>query len=318
MDHAASRFHRLLRRTGIAGFVLTLLLVFTGCVTNPITGESEFAPFMPSREQLTALGMKAAPQFEQEAGGRLNNPAIQNYVSQVGQRVAAAVPPEYREGYNFSYTVLDDESVNAFALPGGPIYITKGLLYRLDNEAQLAFILAHETAHVIAQHTGRQISKQQEIGLLLAGTQAAIGDGGTSAQLAQAASQLAGQMYLLKHSRGEETEADTGGLRYLVNAGYDPAAAPRVMQILEQAGGSGGVDFLSTHPSPKNRVEEIREQIRKEFPNAVGNPAYKLNREQYQQIVLRQRAGTISPAPFTPPQRAAPPPPGMIIGRDPE
>jgi len=202
------------------------------------------------------------------------------------------VPPNEAAGYQFSYTVLNDDVVNAFALPGGPIYISKGLLFRLNNEAELAFVLGHETGHVVAQHVGRQMSKSTEAQLLLAGVGAAVGgkDAGTSGQLAQAASQFADQMYLLKYSREEESQADLLGIQYLVAAGYDPRASIAVMQILEKAsGGKGGADWFSTHPSSANRVKELQDLIQQKYPQTVNNPSYQLQPGPFQQNVLRQR-----------------------------
>lgn len=277
--------------------VAALLLgaaAMAGCVTNPATGKSEFVPFMPSKAEQVNLGLQSAPQFIQQGGGKLANPTVQAYVEAVGQRVLAAVPADQKQGYQFTYTIINDDVVNAFALPGGPVFISKGLLYKLHNEAELAFVLGHETGHVIAQHVGRQMSKQTELQVVLAAADAAAGgkDAGTGTQIGMQLGQFAGQMYLLKFSRDEESQADLLGLRYLVAAGYDPAGAIAVMKVLETAGGSsgGGTDWLSTHPSTGDRIQQLTALIQQHYPQALNNPAYRLEPQAFEQNVLRLQA----------------------------
>ncbi|MEI8195641.1 MAG: M48 family metalloprotease [Phycisphaerae bacterium] len=276
---------------GLTGGIL-LAAAVVSCVENPATGKREFVPFMPSRDQQVALGVQSSPQFIQQSGGKYPNENVQRYVQQIGAKVAAMVPADQKQGYQFSYTVLNDDVVNAFALPGGPIFISKGLLFRLQDESQLAFVLGHETGHVIAQHVGRQMSTQTELSLVLGAVDAAAGkDPSTAVQLGQKLSQFAGQMYLLKYSRTDESQADTLGLRYLVGAGYDPAAAVGVMKILEAATGDSGKgnDWFQTHPATETRVADLQKQIQTTYPQAYNNPAYKRDPAAFQAAVLRQR-----------------------------
>lgn len=287
-----------MRQTKMPGWVLflasglLLAATLTGCVTNPATGKSEFVPFMPSRDQQVALGVQSSPKFIQQSGGKYPNERVQQYVQQVGSKILAKVPADQKQGYQITYTVLNDEVVNAFALPGGPIFISKGLLFRLQDESQLAFVLGHETGHVIAQHVGRQMSTQTELSLVLGAMDAAAGkEPSTTTQLGQKLGQFASQMYLLKYSRTDESQADTLGLRYLVDAGYDPAGGIGVMKILESATGDSGKgnDWFQTHPATETRVADLQKQIQARYPQAYNNPAYKRDAAAFQAGVLKQR-----------------------------
>lgn len=270
--------------------------VLVACVQNPATGKKEFAPFMPSTGQQVSLGLKAAPEFERQSGGRITNPVVQNYVNSVGQRIINVVPPNERRDFRFSFTVVNDKIINAFALPGGPIYITRGLLYKLETEADLAFVLGHEVGHVVAQHSARQMSKQTEMQLLISGAGMFAGDS-QGGQTAVELGKFAGGMYLLKYGRDEESQADTLGLKYIVSAGYDPQASITVMKVLQSAtSGSGkGNDWFATHPNPGNRLESLNNQIRRNYPQTINNPKFVTNREAFSQNVLRQRAEVDGP-----------------------
>jgi predicted Zn-dependent protease len=177
-----------------------------------------------SEEQDIELGRTYAPEIEKEMGGKIQNLALQNYVNNVGKKVSAVSHKPYFE-YNF--TALEDEMINAFALPGGYIFITRGMLEKMENEAQLASVLAHETTHVVARHSSAQISR--EIGFELALTVASSQTSGGAMQVAGIARQMIG----LGYSRAQEREADLAGLDYMIKAGYDPHQMVTMMQILE-------------------------------------------------------------------------------------
>jgi predicted Zn-dependent protease len=252
--------------------LVPVLLLTTGCATNPISGESQFMLF--SEEQDIELGQSYAPEVEKEMGGRIQNLTLQNYIDSVGQKVAAVSHKPY---FDYHFTALEDETVNAFALPGGYIFITRGMLEKLESEAQLAAVLAHETTHVVARHSSAQISR--EIGMEVALTVAAGKTSGGAMQVAGIARQIIG----LSYSRSQEKEADMGGLDYMVKAGYDPQAMVQTMQMLEAESQSGQVEFFSTHPSPENRVQYIAEAIRRRGYMSVG---MKIGKEDYQEFVL--------------------------------
>lgn len=257
-------------RLVIAAIILLIGLVsyFGTSVLNPVTGEKQHISL--STDQEIALGLGAAPRMAEQFGGLEPDPKLQEFVQRVGDRVVrqsvAAQTP-----YHFQFHLLrDPQTVNAFALPGGPIFITRGLLSRLQNEAQLAGVLGHETGHVVARHSAEHMAKSQLgqsiVGAIYVGTSDQYGRGQQAAMLAA----VTNQMLQLKYGREDELEADTLGVRVISEAGYDPRALLVVMKILEEAGGGQRrSEFTSTHPNPGNRQQVIREAIDKQFPNGV-------------------------------------------------
>jgi len=235
---------------------------------NPVTGETQHIAL--TREQEVAIGLQSVPEMSQQFGGEDPDPSIQADVAAVGQRIASRSVAG-QTPYQFSFHVLrDPETVNAFALPGGPIFITRGLLQRFQNEAQLAGVLGHEMGHVIARHSAAQIAKSQLAqGLVTAAGAAGSDDQGGGERAAQVAAVVA-QMVQLKYGRGDETQADTLGVRLMSEAGYDPRAMLEVMRILaESGGGKRAPEFMSSHPDPGNRREVIQGAINSRFPNGV-------------------------------------------------
>ena len=223
---------------------------------NPITGEKQHIRMTP--EQEVSLGRQLAPQMAAQMGGLSKSPAAER-VRRIGQRVverSSAVKTPYK--YDF-YVLADRRTVNAFALPGGQIFITEALLGLLNSEDEVAAVLAHEVGHVLARHSAEHLAKQQLTQQIIGAV--VIGSGSyDAAQLAN----LAGSLINMKYGRDDELEADSLGLRLTREAGYDPRAMIAVMQVLEKAsGGARQPEFASTHPSPANRIQRIREQLEK-------------------------------------------------------
>jgi predicted Zn-dependent protease len=239
---------------------------------NPVTGEKQHVAM--SVDQEMALGLQAAPQMAQQMGGDVDprqDPRA-TVVDEVGRRIvhnSDARKSPYVDNFHF-HLLNDPKTVNAFALPGGQIFITEGLLNRLENEAQLAGVLGHEIGHVINRHSAQQMAKGQ-LGQILT---VAVGvgasgedDRGRKAQLVAA---MANQMSQLKFSRNDESEADHYGLKYMAEAGYDPSAMLDVMKILKKASGDRNPpEFLATHPLPETRLEEIRAELKEAYPNGI-------------------------------------------------
>lgn len=251
---------RLLVALAIAAF--SLFSFFASREYNPVTGENQFVALTPRQE--IALGVQAAPEMIQQFGGLERNQAAQDVIDDVGFfLVENSVASE--TAWQFEFGVLADEQViNAFALPGGQIFITDALFTELDREALLAGVLAHEIAHVLARHSSEQIaSSELSRGLLQAFVVASEGEGaGTAA--------LVAQLINLNYSREAELEADAIGVRIMSEAGYDPRALIEVMEILAAAGGGARQpEFFSTHPNPDNRIQRIEAVIREQFPNGV-------------------------------------------------
>jgi len=211
-----------------------------------------------TKEQDVQLGQEAAQQIRGQVDV-VGNRQLQDYISQLGQRLAAR--PE-ADDYSYSFTLINEPGINAFALPGGPIFMHSGLVEAADNEAQVAGVLAHEIAHVALRHATNQASKANLIQLpaVLAG--AALGDGSLLAQLGQLGLGLGVNSILLRYSRDAETQADALGARLMAGAGYDPIEMARFFQKLEEEGGSRAPQFLSSHPNPGNRVRAVEAEVR--------------------------------------------------------
>ena len=243
--------------------LMAIVTYFSSTSENPLTGEKQRVAMSP--EQEIALGYKSAPQMAAQMGGLSQNEKAQALVKQLGQRLVsqsfAAKSP-----YKFSFYVLaDPRTVNAFALPGGPIFITEGLLRLLKTEAELAGVLGHEIGHVIARHSSERLAKQQLTQGLLGALVVGSGDY-TTAQIGQ----VVGSMINMSYGREDELESDSLGVRLMAEAGYDPRAMMRVMEVLAtSSGGSRQPEFMSTHPAPENRSARIKEAIAKQFPDGV-------------------------------------------------
>ena len=243
--------------------LVAVITYYSSTSENPLTGEKQRVALSP--EQEIALGYKSAPQMAAQLGGLSQNEKARALVRQVGEglvaRTVAAKSP-----YKFSFHVLaDPRTVNAFALPGGPIFITEGLLRLLKSEAELAGVLGHEIGHVIARHSSERLAKQQLTQGLLSALVVGSGDY-TTAQIGQ----VVGSMINMSYGREDELESDALGIRIMAEAGYDPRALIRVMEVLAKAsGGSRQPEFFSTHPAPENRSARIREEIARRFPDGV-------------------------------------------------
>jgi predicted Zn-dependent protease len=249
------------------------LCLSVGCATNPITGKEEL--MLIPVDQDVEIGRKYAPEIEKELGGKIENESLQNYIDSVGQKVARI---SHRPDWEYQFAALNDDSVNAFALPGGYIFITKGMLEKLQTEAQLASILAHETVHIVARDTSNVMSNQIGIGLLLS----AVTSEETSEGVLTAVN-LTRQIIGLRYSRKDEREADLGGMRYMVAAGYNPNGMVETMQMLQEQQKARSIEFLSSHPSPENRVGYLAKEIQMKYHNLAE---LKIAGEDYRKAVL--------------------------------
>ena len=243
--------------------LFAIITYFGSTSENPLTGEKQRVAMTP--EQEIRLGYQSAPQMAAQMGGESRNAQALALVQRVGeglvrQSVASKSP------YKFSFRVLaEPKTVNAFALPGGPVFITEGLLRLLKTEGELAGVLGHEIGHVIARHSSEHLAKQQLTQGLLGALVVGSGDY-TTAQIGQ----VVGNMINMSYGRDDELEADALGIRIMTEGGYDPRGLIRVMEVLAKAsGGSRQPEFFSTHPAPENRAERIKQAIAKNYPNGV-------------------------------------------------
>ncbi len=260
---------RLLIAVGIALFALFSYYGAPGD-ENKVTGEKERVAFSDEAEEMQ-LGLQAMPEMVAQHGGESRNAANTDMVNRVGfrllQSLESNVAKEGRElPYKFDFHLLaDNRTVNAFALPGGQVFITEALFAALETEGQLAGVLGHEIGHVIERHGNKRMAQEQ----LFAGLATAAGTVGGDANSMRMA-QMAKQMVSMKYGREDELESDKWGVRLLAWADYDPRAMIGVMKVLEQAAGSGGPpEMMSTHPKPANRVKYIEEVLAAEFPNGI-------------------------------------------------
>lgn len=243
----------MVRRMGL--FTIVVLMA-AACSTNPATGQRQLALISESQE--IAMGKEAAQQVAQQMG-LYQDAEMQAYVQRVGQALAAQ---SERPEIPWQFAIVDDPMVNAFALPGGPIFLTRGILAHFNNEAEMASVLGHEIGHVTARHSVEQMSKQQLAGLGL-GLAMIL-----SPQVAQYGdlANVGLQLMFLKFSRDDERQADDLGLRYLVRGDWDPDHMPAVFGVISaisraQAEGGRLPEWASTHPDPDNRAQRLQSQI---------------------------------------------------------
>lgn len=229
--------------------------VVTACYTNPATGKESLSLYSTSQE--IQMGREAHEAIQAQLGF-VPDSALQQYVQRVGTNLARATE---RTDLPWTFRVVDDPTVNAFALPGGFIYITRGMLYHMENEAEMAGVLGHEIGHVTARHSVNQMSKQQLTQIGLIGATLIEPDLQKYGQLVGAG---LGLMFL-KFSRDDERESDLLGLRYMYNSNYDPRYMDDVFVVLQrisEGSGSGRIpNWLSTHPAPEDRVSRIQKMV---------------------------------------------------------
>lgn len=241
---------------------------------NPVTGEKQRVSL--SAEQEIALGLQAAPEMAQQFGGV--DPANEQLVERVGQAIVEnsdAKGSPYVDHFDF-HALGDSKTINAFALPGGQIFITQALLARMTTEGQLAGVLGHEIGHVILRHSAERIAKQQLTqGLTGAAVLATYDPQNPSSRNSEAVAQMIGGLVNMKYGREDELESDKYGVKYMAQAGYDPRSMIAVMKVLAESGGGGGPEFFQTHPNPENRVQKIEQAIKELFPNGVPSSLKK-------------------------------------------
>jgi len=243
------------------------------CVRNPVTGGRQLA--LISEQQEIAIGRESHPEILGEFG-RVEDEALQEYFNSLGQQIAGL---SHRPDLPWTFTVLDSPVVNAFAVPGGNIYLTRGILSYMNNEAELAGVLGHEIGHVTARHSVTQISQQQLMGL-------GLGVGSIFSSRFRQFSGLAEMglsILMLKYSRDHERQSDQLGIEYMSQLGYDPVQMSRffvVFQSLREEQGSAIPNWLSSHPAPPDRIEATT-AASEEIKRANPNRRYKINRDPF-------------------------------------
>jgi len=248
------------------------LIAVGGCATNPVTGKRELA--LISEKQEVQIGKQAAEEATEQMG-LVQNSALQQYVSNIGMELAKS---SERPELPWEFHVIDDPTPNAFALPGGPVFVTRGLMTLMNSEAQLATVVGHEIGHVTARHSVNQMSKQQlaQLGLGLGAVLVPGGD-----QLAGLASQGLGLLFL-KYGRDDERQADELGFRYALNDGYDVREMGKVFLSLERSSEIEGAqkipDWAATHPAEPERIANVEKRVAAlgadYKPGRIGGPEF--------------------------------------------
>ncbi len=266
----------------------------SGCSVNPATGARSLTLLSWDRE--VAMGVEAAPSMTSEFGGETPDAEAQAYVDEVGKRLLGGIEPGVPE-LPWTFTLLDSAVINAFALPGGQVYLSRGLADKLTSEAEMAGVIGHEIGHVTARHGNQRISKQLglNIGLGVAAIIVGAADEDSDirkyGQIGVPALAIGGNVVMLKYGRDEELEADMLGMRYMARAGYNPIGQRLVMELLKRASGpSGQPEWLSTHPASDTRIARINELLRSEYAYTQNSPDYVMKEDEYKRRMLARLA----------------------------
>lgn len=239
---------------GLAIAVFAIIKYYSQTDTNEYTGKKQHISI--SADQEIAIGLQSAPQMAEQHGGLYPNQDYQNIVKNVGQKlVQSTIASKTPYKFNF-YLLRDPQTINAFALPGGQVFITYALFSKLKTKDQLAGVLGHEIGHVVGRHSAERMAKQGLTQGILSGVAV-----GFDPHTAQGAAAIANVLNL-KYGRNDELEADNLGVRFMIASGYNPNAMIEVMEILKKSAGPNRIpERMSTHPDPENRIAKIKEAI---------------------------------------------------------
>ena len=266
-------------RRNLRNRIAAIALIWTTALL-PVVSVGQTRITQPKNKYKAADDVRVGNQAAAEAERQfpvLNDSMVQQYVESVGDRLVAAIPSQFQHPeFNYRFKVVDASDLNAFALPGGPMYVNRGMIQAARNEGELAGVMAHELSHVALRHATAQATKQGSwqnqlgmLGMIIAGA-AVLGEAGAQAGM------MGAQAWMTKYSRDYESQADTLGAQIMAQAGYDPHDLANVFQTIARQGGSRGPEWLSSHPDPGNRYEKINREA--ELLRTSPNPI-KLTRE---------------------------------------
>jgi beta-barrel assembly-enhancing protease len=244
----------------VTAVLLTLMPITTAAQSLASQGPTELKPGFNlfTKQQDIQLGRETAAEIRKHAI-IVNDPVLTNYVNAVGRRLMQSREAR-TSGFSFTFEVVANPTINAFALPGGPMFINTGLLKDVDNEAQLAAVMGHEMSHVVLRHGTNQVSKANLLEIPVALAEQLTNNGSLVGQLAELGIGLGTNGMLLKFSRTDESQADLMGSHIMAEEGYDPKQMAKFFAMLNAKGGYSTVQFLSDHPNPANRSKAIAEE----------------------------------------------------------
>ena len=277
----AAASNRVVKNVSLRSTVLVLTFLLSGPALHARVELQPCKNHVPPEQQI-ALGRKVVEQVYRQMPILPDSSPVTQYIQNLGSKLAAEAPG-YKWPYNFH--VVNVADINAFALPGGAIFVNLGTIQAAETEAQLAGVMAHEISHVVLQHSVCNAEKEQKVGLL-----AGIGQIAASVALGGAAGDLAAQgigatagLGFLKMSRGAERQADLMGVGILYDAGYDPRGMAQFFEVIQAKYGAGGAQFMSDHPNPGNRTEYVTKEVASFVPRQnyiTTSPAFQTLKQQ--------------------------------------
>lgn len=244
-------------------FILFLPLLLFACIQeiDPLSGKKVYT--LLSTEQEIAIGQRVVPSAINENDGLYPDREVQSYIREIGEKIASVTPRKV----DYRFYVVNSSEINAFALPGGPVFITRGILLKMQKESELAGVLAHELGHINARHHAKFLEKTYGMNMLLNILGIALHDSkyaGAVMSLAQVSSGL----LQLKFSRDQENEADSLGVRFSYQAGYDPEGLISMFNKFKAMERGGTVEWLRTHPLPDTRIKNVQQMISRQYPDS--------------------------------------------------
>lgn len=269
-------------------YSILFAIMVTGCGINPVTGRTELQIISDSEEVI--LGEASRKEAEIQFGGTMNNKEVEEYINYVGQKLARV---SHRPKFQYTFKIVNSKILNAFAIPGGFIYITRGLLSRLEKENQLAAVLSHEVAHIGARHSARMLENALLAqGIIWGGYQILRKNTKSkdTKNIYLISSQITATIILSGYSRDNEEQADSLGLDYMVRVKYHPYGMIELMQILQKESKEQPnliEDLFRTHPYTKKRIENVKREIDSKYKNILGKEALIEDTPEFQRIVRR-------------------------------
>ncbi len=245
-------------------FVLIILSIFSlSCVAeiDPLSGKKTYT--LLSTQQEIEIGRKVIASAINENEGLYPDREVQSYIKNLGSKIASVTPRQVE----YQFFLVNSSDINAFALPGGPIFITRGILLKMENESELAGVIAHELGHINARHHAKFLEKTYGMSILVSILGIALQDSKYSSVILNLA-QITGGLLQLKFSRDQENEADALGVRFAYDAGYDPRGILGIFEKFKSLERGQPIEWLSTHPLPDTRIKNVQQMISTQYPNS--------------------------------------------------